>query len=417
MQDIVPKKSIREITKPRIPGSEPVSQSNTYKEGFSAKNYSSKEHVSFDEYPHKKVNLAPKENSRGWFIVFFLLLLAGSVGTFLHFQKSVTVHLTAEKHDLVFKDTEIVIPAAEITTLTVSTSTVINISTSTGTPTLTKAKGTVTIYNANSTEQPLVAGTRLETPEGKIYRLDAKVTVPKASIQGTKNTPGSIQALITADKAGENYNLSQSDFTFPGLVGSPRYKNVYARTKGSISGGASTSAQIVDEKDKSQKVDVFVKKVTEGLQNELSQKKGSDTFIIHAPAVSSLFEKNSSTSGTVTISSSIFVIKNNTMASLLAKSQKPNENIEMKFASDSTSFSTTLISTDKTDTRIKVSGSTSVSTAIDAEKIKGILAGKSFSQFRELVKQVPGIQEIRFTAKPFWISTFPKSSQINIEEK
>ncbi len=417
MQDIVPKKSIREITKPRLPGSESLSQSNTYKEGFSSKNYSSKEHTSFDEYPHKKVNLAPKEKSRGWIFVSFLLLLSIGVGAFLHFQKSVTVHLTAEKHNLVFKDTEIIIPATEITTLTVSTSTIINIITSTGTPTLTKAKGTVTIYNANSTEQPLIAGTRLETPEGKIYRLDVKVTVPKASVQGTKNTPGSIQALITSDKAGESYNLSQSDFTFPGLEGSPRYKNVYARTKGSIAGGASTSAQIVDEKDKSQKVDAFIKKVTEDLKNELSQKKGMGTFTIHTPAIINSFEKNSNISGTVTVSNSVLVVNNKTIATLLIKNQKPNEDIEMKFTSDSVDLSTILISTDKTDTRIKVSGSTSVSAAIDAEKIKGILAGKSFSQFRELIKQVPGIQEVRFTSKPFWISTFPQTSQIFIEEK
>ena len=142
-----------------------------------------------------------------------------------------------------------------------------------------------------------------------------------------------------------------------------------------------------------------------------------ETFTIHTPAIINSFEKNSNISGTVTVSNSVLVVNNKTIATLLIKNQKPNEDTEMKFTSDSVDLSTILISTDKTDTRIKVSGSTSVSAAIDAEKIKGILAGKSFSQFRELIKQVPGIQEVRFTSKPFWISTFPQTSQIFIEEK
>lgn len=417
MQDIVPKKSIREITKPRIPGSEPVSQFNTYKEQVSIKNQTSNNHTPFDEYPHKNISLVPKEKGRGWIVVFFLLILTVSVGTFLHFQKSATVHITTEKHELVFKDLEIIIPTLETTTFTVSTSTAIQIITSTGTPTLTKAKGTVTIYNANSTEQPLVSGTRLETPQGKIYKLDAKVTVPKASIQGTKNTPGSIQALITADKAGESYNISQSDFTFPGLEGSPRYKNVYARTKGSIAGGASTSGQIVDEKDKLQKIDAFTKEITPDLNNELFVKKGLGTFTIHAPSITNSFEKTSNTNGVITISSSVLVVDNETIATMLTKNQKPNEKTEMRFTDNGAELSSTLISVDKTDTRIKINGSTSVSAVVDVEKIKSILANKPFSQFRELIKQIPGIQEVRFTSKPFWISTFPKTSKIFIEEK
>lgn len=417
MQDIVPKKSIREITKPRIPGSDSISQPGTYKGASSIKTQIPDERTRFDEYPHKRLDLAPKEKKRGWIFMSFLLFLTLGVGSFLHFQKSVTVHLTAEKHNLVFKDTEIVIPTAEITTLTVSTSTEINIITSTGTPILTKAKGTVTIYNANSTEQPLVAGTRLETLEGKIYRLDTRVTVPKASIQGGKNTPGSTQALITADKAGESYNLSQSDFNFPGLEGSPRYKNVYARTKGSIAGGTSTSAQIIDEKDKSQKIDTFVRKVTENLEDELSQKKGPETFTIHTPIVISSFEKTSDTKGIVTVSDSILITANKTIATILTKNQKPNEKTEMRFTDNGSGLTITFISTDKTETRIKVNGSTSVNAAIDAGQIKEVLSGKPFGQFRELIKQIPGIQEVRFTSKPFWISTFPKTSQIFIEEK
>ena len=100
----------------------------------------------------------------------------------------------------------------------------------------------------------------------------------------------------------------------------------------------------MNEKTNSQKVDAFIKKVTEDLKNELSQKKGMETFTIHTPAIINSFEKNSNISGTVTVSNSVIVDNNKTIATLLIKNQKPNEDTEMKFTSDSVDLSTILIS-------------------------------------------------------------------------
>jgi hypothetical protein len=78
----------------------------------------------------------------------------------------------------------------------------------------TKASGTIIIYNNYSADsQKLVASTRFEAPNGKIFRISQPVTVP-----GKKgDTPGSIEAIITADQAGPDYNVGLVDFTIPGF--------------------------------------------------------------------------------------------------------------------------------------------------------------------------------------------------------
>ncbi len=105
-----------------------------------------------------------------------------------------------------------------------------------------KATGTVMIYNNyNSTSQRLIKNTRFETPEGLIYRINDSVTVPGKS----GSTPGSIEAIVTADESGDKYNVGLKDFTIPGFKGDPRYTAFYARSKNALDGGFSGKKKVV----------------------------------------------------------------------------------------------------------------------------------------------------------------------------
>lgn len=414
MQDIVPKKSIREITKPHVPRALlAVKPEHLPTE---PKKIPKEVEPVLDEYPHKNIPYQ-KERGRGRSVLFFLVVLMLGLAVFLHFQKSATIHITPEQQALTFKDSEVIVPMAEIKTILASATTTIDIKTNLGAPVLSKAKGTVTIYNANSTEQSLVANTRLEAPNGKIYRLDNKIVVPKASIVGGKSVPGSIQALVTADKAGESYNTTQSDFTFPGLVGSPRYKNVYARTKGALSGGSEAKTFTLDEKDKNQKIEAFIKEISESLKAEITTKKASDTVVIREAVIVPHFEKISDTKGSVVAQGSLYSIDMNTLATVLTKTQKPNSTTSMKFIGEPETLLIEYVSESKTDVRIKVTGSVAVKTNIPESEIKELLALQPFSEFRTRIKTIDGIQEVSFTSKPFWVSVFPPASQIFIKEK
>lgn len=106
-----------------------------------------------------------------------------------------------------------------------------------------KASGTITISNAFSeASQPLVATTRFETPDGKLYRLVEGVTVPGAKTEDGKTLPGKIDARVMADQAGTKYNLSSGTFTIPGFKGGPKYDKITAEAKGAFSGGSNDAS-------------------------------------------------------------------------------------------------------------------------------------------------------------------------------
>lgn len=103
-----------------------------------------------------------------------------------------------------------------------------------------KASGTVTLYNEYSGEdQPLVATTRLLTPEGKLFRITKSVIVPGMKEVDGKKVPGSVEVEAQADEAGEEYNIPPSTFTIPGFEGSPKHSAFSARSESSMSGGSS----------------------------------------------------------------------------------------------------------------------------------------------------------------------------------
>lgn len=104
-----------------------------------------------------------------------------------------------------------------------------------------KANGKITVYNKYSSNSiRLIANTRFETPEGKIYRITSPVTVPGMS---------SIDATVYADGTGSSYNIGVSDFTIPGLKETPMYKDVYARSKTEITGGSDGNTRIIKKED------------------------------------------------------------------------------------------------------------------------------------------------------------------------
>lgn len=110
-----------------------------------------------------------------------------------------------------------------------------------------KATGKIVIINNYSKEsQSLVATTRFETADKKIYRLVKGVAVPGMS--GT--TPGTIEADVIADKGGDNYNISSGTFTIPGFAGNAKFAKFSGALKGAMTGGAGDgSGSIVPSED------------------------------------------------------------------------------------------------------------------------------------------------------------------------
>ncbi len=115
-----------------------------------------------------------------------------------------------------------------------------------------KAIGKVILYNNFSTSnQKLINNTRLQSADGRIYRIRESVEIPGIkTINGIK-TPGNIEVEAIADEAGDKYNMKISDFkgdfTIPGFKGNPKYSGFYGRLSQDMSGGIIGKVKKVSE--------------------------------------------------------------------------------------------------------------------------------------------------------------------------
>ncbi len=120
-----------------------------------------------------------------------------------------------------------------------------------------KARGKIKIYNDFSKDaQSLVATTRFETKEGKIFRLLEGVTVPGVTENGGKRERGMVEATVVADQPGGDYNISPTTFTIPGFKGGPKYEKFVAESSqaftGGGSGGSNSGQKVVSADDLNQ---------------------------------------------------------------------------------------------------------------------------------------------------------------------
>ncbi len=70
------------------------------------------------------------------------------------------------------------------------------------------AKGTVRVINKYSRDQKLVKTTRLLTADGKLYRIEKDIVVPKGK---------EVAVGVYADKPGSTFAIAPTKFTIPGL--------------------------------------------------------------------------------------------------------------------------------------------------------------------------------------------------------
>jgi len=156
-----------------------------------------------------------------------------------------------------------------------------------------KAKGIITIYNNYSTSpQILVATTRFETPDNKIFRLDSRIVIPGASTKNGKLIPSTIDVKVTADKPGPEYNieavtadkpgpeynieacnLPDCKFTIPGFEGTSKFKGFYGISTKAMAGGTSGSVPLITSDDLKNAEEVILQKVMDSIEQDLQNKK------------------------------------------------------------------------------------------------------------------------------------------------
>lgn len=191
------------------------------------------------------VSPVPERHTWRWFVAGTVLLIGGAAASYIFLRPEAIIAIEPQSVRHVVKRSLVgtVDGTAGIPVRSIESEKTVRISraaTGQDAANNAKASGVITIMNAYSeAAQPLVATTRFELPDGRLYRLAESITVPGTRTDSGKTVPGKIDARVVADSTGDRYNITSGTFTIPGFKGSPKFEKITAEVKGAFSGGGS----------------------------------------------------------------------------------------------------------------------------------------------------------------------------------
>lgn len=278
-----------------------------------------------------------------------------------------------------------------------------------------KAAGTIIVYNTSTASQQLIATTRVQTPEGLIYRLDKAVTVPAA--KGT--TPGSIEAAVTADVAGPTYNIAKSDFVIPGFKGTAKYDQFYARSKTSMTGGFSGMVGQISDADLKTATDKLKATLMTAVEGDIASQVPEDSIFFKDGGLITSFaysvvpsgDGKAMVKGEMTGEALVFKKQdiNSMLATVLGEEHRFDNLYSLVLTINGGQAPSSFIS--KPNMTINYAGTLTTGQSFDAEALKATLAGKSKKQLTEILKMYPEIVKADAVVRPIWKGTFPAKTK------
>ncbi len=294
-----------------------------------------------------------------------------------------------------------------------------------------RAVGSILIYNTvQNATQRLIKNTRFETPEGLIFKIKESVEVPGATSKDGKVAPGVVTAEVFADGTGEQYNITPTRFTVPGLKGSDQYNSIYAENTNAFTGGFEGDRYIIDQGELDTAKQALHLELRNSLLEQLNTSRPSG-FILYDGAVTFVFETLPSTSygdsmATIKEKAYLFVpiFKDTEFAKYLAKntiagyendpvSITDPHSLIFKYKSASTTQGNIK---DQSSIEFTLSGNAQVVWQFDEEKLKNDLLGISKTALPSVLSAYTSIERAESVVRPFWAQHFPdKSSEMKLE--
>ena len=287
-----------------------------------------------------------------------------------------------------------------------------------------KASGKITVYNDFS-EKPerLIANTRFETPDGKIYRIPDAIVIPGKRSSGEESVPGSVEVTVNADQPGDTYTIGTVNFTVPGLKGDARFSKIYAKSKTDMTGGFVGRTRVVAEADRA--------RVRTGSQSTLSarlEKKAKAElpaeFISFPDGQFTSFtedigEKSSETEAELRINGSMTVIalKRADLARAIAEAGIPDYDGSPVDLVNPDALEIRILSKDSVnpggsaDFSFSIRGNTSIVYTFDEGELKTRLAGKTKRDYGSVFAAYPSIKRAEVSFSPSWVGNFPTDKE------
>ncbi len=293
-----------------------------------------------------------------------------------------------------------------------------------------KASGKIKIVNAYSSEkQTLVATTRFSTPDGKIFRLDSQVLVPGAQIKDGKIIPASTEAVVTADRAGAEYNVGPtSKLTIPGFKGTPKYEGFYGQIETALSGGFVGEKAVPTEADIKSAEERMTEILRTGLESNILSEQIKDYKVLDG---SSSFKVNKMTVKKETNDSGAFSVFGEAEVELVGFKESALDELlkglagadllasgteyESSFRSLEKSYSEIKPNYEKGELKFNLSAKGTLAAAFDKDAFKSQLVGKTIKEAESSIQGLPGLASGRVGVWPVWLSNLPSNlGRINI---
>ncbi|MAF20474.1 MAG: hypothetical protein CMI55_02205 [Parcubacteria group bacterium] len=289
-----------------------------------------------------------------------------------------------------------------------------------------KARGLITIYNEySSVPQTLVATTRFESSNGKVFRIMKSVTVPGAEIQEGKIISHSIEVEVVADQAGADYNIGPSNFTIPGFKGTAKFAGFYAQSKTAMTGGSVETVKMVLAEDLKQAEESLAEELKKEVKQALEEQIPTDLKIIEngfkeEVDVLSTVEEETRTDKfrlEVEVAIQALIFKEEELQGLV------DSNLASMISQNKTSLSETqqiiwgqsIIDWSKKEAFFDLNVQEEVAQQIEVEALKDDLIGKSETEIRSYFNNLAESGEIengtKITLWPFWVKKIPNQKE------
>jgi len=284
-----------------------------------------------------------------------------------------------------------------------------------------KAKGTVVITNNfSSATQKLLAGTRLTSSTGLIFRLDKAVVVPAKG----KN----ISVTVTADAAGANFNVPAGEFKIVGFKGTAKYDGFVVKSATAMSGGAQGVVAVVAAADRTKAVSQATMEIKNRLVKKAELQIPKD-YIMYPDGkmftvTDSISNGSASSSANLTVSVQMIAILLNTknLSESLAAKHFTTENVDGVMISDPAALSFKLLGKEQFDINktnsidFELSGTPNFVWPLDTGALKNKLSGKRFKDRDTIFAATPNIYRAVAVIRPFWVLNFPANpSRITVK--
>ncbi|MEI7890892.1 MAG: hypothetical protein WCI36_02890 [bacterium] len=295
-----------------------------------------------------------------------------------------------------------------------------------------KAHGSLAIFNEyDSSAQTLVASTRFESSDGKIFRLNKNVIVPGSTTVDGQVRAGSVVAEVTADQAGSSFNIDAASFSIPGFKDSPKFAKFSAKSTEKMIGGGDdggAAAGVVTQQDldsAKQKAQTAMKeKILESINVDLKDKEVSlsqaqQVIISKTTTTARIGDTLGTFNYVVTASARALVFSEGDVRKAVDGSIALDaQNKDNKRDISKIEYGTADADFEKNTLDLKVHAEITDTPNIKTDEIKGQILGKNDEQLGVFLKKYSTIKNVNIEFWPTFISRIPQYGQrVTVEIK